>query len=232
MEKKPESYTMQHLAGVKIGSDNFWIKKMSKLEWDGYERKYSFILNSSRMMGLLKKKAEAQAAFDEKKINRKEFLEESKAIEQEVLSMEEESRKRATYDIDGREIELFVSYYAAAEKLSLTVFVPEVDENDEPIVEKNGQIKKQLMSIGFWIYMDDTIFTKLAQIVDEFQFYGLDEPVSILEDASRLFEGDTEPIHPDEIIARLMTFKDEYASGAIHRKKSTSAYGVQITLPK
>jgi len=229
----PDMYAMKHLGGVRIGNDQFWVRKMTKMDWDQYEREYSYISRSNMLMKLMTDRAESLKAWNDKKIPRDEYIRERDAIDAEIEKVQGQARVTKDYEINGKTYTLYVSNYAAADKLSRTVLVPKLDKKGEVVYIKETDIPDKIhMPIEFWLTLEDTMFTKLSQIVDEIQFYGLDEPISALEDAAALFNEDIEPVHPEEIRARLILLRDQYSSGELYRKKSNSAYGVQISLPK
>lgn len=212
---------------IKIGPDSFWIGKMSKLQFDTFERTYNVSINSTQLSRLIEKRAEADDAFEKVKITRPEYVEEVKAIEDDIDKFQKAVMKIVTKRFNGEDREFMESTVATMELLAMTIWVPEIDKKGEVIYDDDIP-RLELKSWDYWLEEDDTLIQILKRITQEFQLWGLDEPVSCLDEALLLFEEDTEPIHPEEVVKRLLELRDGYITGEIQQKKSDGVYAVQI----
>jgi len=211
-------YQDRRLAEVHIGEDKFWVRQLSKLKQDELERKYKVIRNSAKMMTLYNQLSKSEKAFNDKLISRKDYIEETRAIQDDIDKFSEELTIVKTYEIDGKKEDMLESTMYTAERLSLCVLVPVEDKDDD----------RELKSISWWLDQDSIITNLLSRSIDEIQMMGDKEDVSMIEHIISLFEEDVEPLPPQEIINRIMEYQNALSSGGIERKKSDSAYGVQI----
>ena len=212
---------------IKIGPDSFWIGKMSKLQFDTYERTYDVTTNSTQLARLIRKRAEADDAFEKVKITRPEYNEEVSAIEEDIDKFQKAVMKVVTKRYKGEDQEFMISTIAAMELLAMTVWVPEIDEKGEVIYDEDVP-RLSLKTWQYWLEEDDTLTQLLKRITQEFQLWGLDEPVSCLDEALLLFESDEEPMPPEEVVKRIYELREGYITGEIQQKKSDGVYAVQI----
>jgi hypothetical protein len=215
---------------LEVGPDTFWFKKWSKLNQDKFERTYHVLRRTVRYSRLIQRQNETQAAIDNAKISREEYREDMAMISADLEKLEEEMSNVITTEVNGKEIEILESFYASAEKLSYVVYVPLLDENGK-IISKDGVPQMELKPVEYWLEAESTLVDTISAAVDSWLSLGYTEPISAIDEVIDMFlvrEDIPDALSKADVVALLTTLRDEYVSGDRYRKKSESAYGVQM----
>ena len=221
--EKKEGILKKRVAQIQIGEDIYFVQKMSKMNLDRMEAQYKSIRNTNRMGQLMSKKFEADKAFERKLITREEYLLEIEALEKDRLAFEDSLSQEIEIDIDGTPVKMMEATVYIADKLSKTILVPDVPDSTNPD-------DYSLRSRKFWLDEDSTLTHILSRAVDELQIVGEMEPITVIEEIIQRLSDikEPKPMLPEEFVSILYSIKEDYMTGVIYRKKSESAYGVQI----